>query len=38
MSFIVKKIKKEDIYSDYERMSALHYFGAWFGFGLQIAN
>ena len=29
MSFIVKQVKKEDIYSDYERMSALHHFPAW---------
>ena len=29
MSFIVKQVKKEDIYSDYERMCALHHFGAW---------
>lgn len=29
MSFIVKQVKKEDIYSDYERMCVLHHFGAW---------
>lgn len=29
MSFVVKKIKKEDIYSDYKRMCDLHHFPAW---------